>query len=97
MLSRHQADLHGGGHPVRYVIAATLAALLVTAAHAQRPTCRLQSIERKLAGPALTNFMKKCEQDMQVVCEKTADDRKLEGAARTIFTKRCVTTYLGGQ
>ncbi len=80
---------------MRYLIAATLVALLATAAHAQRPTCRLQSIEKKLKGTALTNFMKQCEQDVQVVCEKSADDRKLDGFAKASFTKRCVTQFVG--
>jgi hypothetical protein len=85
-----------GANPVRYVIAAALAALLATAAYAQRPTCKLQAIERKLAGAALTGFMKKCEQDMQEVCEKSAEDRKLEGFARGSFTRRCVAQFVGG-
>jgi hypothetical protein len=80
---------------LRYVIAAIVGALLITAAHAQRPTCRLQSIEKKLAGPALTSFMKKCEQDVQAVCEKTAEDRKLEGPAKASYTRRCVITFVG--
>jgi hypothetical protein len=76
-------------------MAAVVGALLVTAAHAQRPTCRLQSIEKKLAGPALTSFIKKCEQEMLAVCEKTAEDRKLEGPARASYMRKCVSTYVG--
>jgi hypothetical protein len=81
--------------PVRYVIAATLAALLTTAAYAQRPTCILQAVEKKLAGPARTNFMHKCQTEVESVCANLAEQRKLEGPARSLFLSNCVNTYVG--
>ena len=80
---------------IRYFAAVAVGALIATAAYAQRPTCKLQAIEKKLTGPALTGFMKKCEEEMQVVCEKSAIERKLEGPGKAIYTRKCVTTYVG--
>jgi hypothetical protein len=83
---------------MRYLLAmaaAALAVLQAPAAHAQRPTCRLQAIEKKLGEPARSNFMRKCASDVETYCEQTAAERKLEGPARTLFIKRCTGLYVG--
>jgi hypothetical protein len=81
---------------MRYFAVATLAVLLAaTAAHAQVATCKLQAIEKKLTGPTLTTFMKKCETEVQALCDKLADQRKLEAPNRTLFINNCVTSYVG--
>ena len=50
---------------------------------------------KKLAGAAKTSFMKKCESDAQIACDKQAADKKLSGAAKDSFTKKCVTDTTG--
>ena len=51
--------------------------------------------EKKLAGAALTSFMKKCEKDSATACDTQATDKKLSGAAKTSFTKKCVKDATG--
>jgi hypothetical protein len=75
-----------------------LIALFCTAAgtaFAQSPTCKSQASEKKLAGAALTSFMKKCETDATTSCNTSATEKKLAGAARTSFTKKCVSDAVG--
>ena len=75
------------------VAAVTLAA---SAAGAQQgTTCKVQAGEKKLAGAALSSFLKKCSGDATAACSKQADDKKLSGAARTSFTKKCVSDATG--
>jgi hypothetical protein len=59
------------------------------------PTCKSQATDKKLAGAALTSFMKKCETDATAACDTSATDKKLAGAAKTSFTKKCVTDAVG--
>jgi hypothetical protein len=85
-------------------IVAALACFAVTSAYAQTatttaprsPTCQAEATTKKLAGAALTSFMKKCEADSTAACDATAADKKLAGAAKTSFTKKCVTDSVGG-
>ena len=71
-------------------------ALTATAAGAQQgASCKVQAGDKKLAGAALTSFIKKCEGDAQAACNKSADDKKLAGAARTSYTKKCVSDATG--
>lgn len=58
-------------------------------------TCRSQATDKKLAGAALTSFLKKCESDAAAACDTAAADKKLAGAARTSFTRKCVTDAVG--
>ena len=60
-----------------------------------KPSCKAQASDKKLAGAALTSFMKKCETDAQKSCDTQASDKKLSGAAKTSFTKKCVTDSVG--
>ncbi len=63
---------------------------------AQTPTCKSQAADKKLAGAAMTSFMKKCESDANKTCSSQAADKKLAGAAKTSFTKKCVNDAVGG-
>jgi len=75
-----------------------LAAVLCSiagSAFAQSPSCKANAGEKKLAGAALTSFMKKCESDAQKSCDAQAADKKLAGAAKTSFTKKCVKDSVG--
>ena len=70
--------------------------LLSGSSLAQTPaTCKSQATEKKLAGAALSSFMKKCETDAEKACESSAVDKKLNGAAKTSFAKKCVTDAVG--
>jgi hypothetical protein len=65
------------------------------AAAAQSPTCKSQAADKKLAGAALTSFMKKCQTDAAASCNTAAADKKLAGAAKSSFTKKCVADAVG--
>jgi hypothetical protein len=65
------------------------------AAQAQAASCKSQAADKKLAGAALTSFMKKCESDATAACEKSSTDMKLAGAAKTSHTKKCVADAVG--
>ena len=58
-------------------------------------SCKVQASDKKLAGAALSSFMKKCETDAAKACDAAAADKKLGGAAKTSFTKKCVTDSVG--
>src|SRR5258708_6753232 len=54
-------------------------------------SCKAEATTKKLAGAALTSFMKKCETDSTAACDAAAVDKKLAGAAKTSISKKCVT------
>jgi len=58
-------------------------------------TCKSQATDKKLAGAAMTSFMKKCQGDAAKTCDASAKDQKLNGAAKTSFTKKCVSDAVG--
>ncbi len=62
-------------------------------AHAD--SCAATAASKKLAGAAMTSFMKKCQSDAAKTCDATAADKKLAGAAKTSFTKKCVADATG--
>ena len=80
---------------MRHVAGAVILSLISTPIHAQQATCKLQSIEKKLVGPALTNFMEKCGGDVQKTCEQLASARHLEEPAKTLFVNTCVKAFTG--
>lgn len=82
---------------MKYALAASLAALLATAAYAQTPTatCKAQATEKKLAGAAEKSFMTKCQSDAATACEKSAVEKKLAGAAKTSHVTKCVKDSVG--
>jgi hypothetical protein len=58
-------------------------------------SCKTQAADKKLAGAAMTSFMKKCEADAAKACTTQAADKKLAGAAKNSFTKKCVGDAVG--
>jgi hypothetical protein len=58
-------------------------------------SCKVDADGKKLAGAAMTSFMKKCETDAKAACDKSAAEKKLSGAAKDSFTKKCVTDSVG--
>lgn len=58
-------------------------------------TCKSVAADKKLAGAAMTSFIKKCTKDAAATCDTTAASKKLAGAAKTSFTKKCVTDATG--
>jgi hypothetical protein len=71
------------------------AALTFAAGPALAASCKMEAAEKKLAGAAMTSFMKKCETDAKSTCDKAAADKKLAGAAKDSFTKKCVSDAVG--
>lgn len=70
-------------------------ALTVLSTNAFADTCKATAAEKKLAGAAMTSFMKKCQSDAQKSCDASAAEKKLAGAAKTSFTKKCVNDAVG--
>jgi len=68
---------------------------LHNSAFALQPTCILQAVERKLAGPARNEFLEKCGVEMEQLCEKMAIGRPLGEIAKRLFITNCTTTYVG--
>jgi hypothetical protein len=75
-------------------ILVVMSLLLSTSAFADA-TCDATAKDKKLAGAALTSFMKKCEKDATAKCEADAKAKNLHGAAQTSFTKKCVKDATG--
>ena len=80
---------------MRLIIAILTLGLTTASALAAEATCKAQAADKKLAGAALTSFMKKCESDAARSCETSAAEKKIAGAAKTSFTKKCVTDAVG--
>ncbi len=78
-----------------------LGALLGMLANAALPglahadSCAATAGSKKLAGAAMTSFMKKCQTDAAKTCDAAAADKKLYGAAKTSFTRKCVADATG--
>jgi hypothetical protein len=70
-------------------------ALAQTTTPETKPSCKVQATDKKLAGAALSSFMKKCESDATAACDTAGADKKLSGAAKASFTKKCVTDAVG--
>jgi hypothetical protein len=69
----------------RVALAVALSCAVFSGAIAADQTCKSQADAKKLAGAALTSFMKKCESDAQTACDKQAADKKLSGADERQF------------
>jgi hypothetical protein len=85
------------GSMIRLLMLVMSASVIVLPAHAQRPTCILQAVEKKLAEPARTDFLKKCAAEVLDDCGKLADQRKLDGVDRNYFLKNCIPMYVGSR
>jgi uncharacterized membrane protein len=69
--------------------------LCAATAQAQTATCKAQAAEKKLAGAAMSSFMKKCESDAKKSCEADSKAKKLSGAAKNSHMKKCVEDVVG--
>jgi hypothetical protein len=58
-------------------------------------TCKAQAADKKLAGAAMTSFMKKCQADASKSCEADGKTQNLKGAAKTSHMKKCVGDAVG--
>lgn len=58
-------------------------------------TCTTRAAEKKLAGAALTSFMKKCEEDAAATCDADSKSKKLSGAALDSHMKKCIDDAVG--
>ena len=80
---------------MRLLATATAIALSLIAGPAFADSCKAQATDKKLAGAAMTSFMRKCERDAETACFTNAGEKKLSGAAKTSFTKKCMTEAVG--
>jgi hypothetical protein len=76
---------------MRHLVIAAIICTFAGVGAAQAASCKATATEKKLAGAALTSFMKKCKEDAAKACDTQAMDKKLAGAAKASFTKKCVT------
>ena len=79
----------------RTLLVAAFSMMLGANAFADTASCTTDAAGKKLAGAALTSFMKKCEGDAKSTCEKTSAEKKLAGAAKTSFEKKCLEDATG--
>lgn len=77
-------------------LGAALLAATPVAIYAQAANCKAAAAEKKLAGAALSSFIKKCQSDARSACEVSAAEKKLSGAAKSSFTGKCVRDKVGG-
>ena len=78
---------------MKRIALALVISMVATGAYAA--SCKTQASEKKLAGAALTSFMKKCETDATTACNTDSAARKLAGAAKTSHMKKCVSDAVG--
>ena len=71
------------------------AALILSGQTAHAASCQEQAAGKRLAGAALSSFMKKCETDAKASCEKESSGKKLAGAAKNSFETKCLNDALG--
>jgi hypothetical protein len=87
--------VHHEEDAMKFVILAVLISTFGAGSALAEASCKERATEKKLAGAALTSFMKKCESDAKASCDASAMEKKLAGAAKTSFTKKCVTDSVG--
>ena len=63
--------------------------------YVQGLTCKAQAAEKRLAGAAMTSFMRKCENDAKKSCEADSENKKLRGAAKNSHVKKCIQDTVG--
>jgi hypothetical protein len=71
------------------------AAFSLVAGSAFAASCKVEAGNKKLAGAAMTSFMKKCETDAKATCEKDSTAKKLAGAAKDAHMKKCINDSVG--
>jgi hypothetical protein len=77
------------------ILLVAMSLLLCTSTFAAAASCDATAKEKKLAGAALTSFMKKCEKDATAKCDTDAKAKNLHGAALKSFTTKCVKDAKG--
>jgi len=77
------------------VLGACLGLFAGMALPAHADSCAATAASKKLAGAAMTSFMKKCHADAAKTCDAAAADKHLAGAAKSSFTKKCVSDAVG--
>ena len=82
---------------MRYILAALMLGTLAGGSMAEDATCTSQATAKKLAGAALTSFMKKCEQDAAAACDADSKAKKLAGAALDAHMKKCISDKTGAE
>jgi len=84
-------EIRGATMKTLMSILTLVVAAFSTPAFAANAACEAAAKEKKLAGAALTSFMKKCETDAAGAgsCEAMAAEKKLAGAAKTSFVTKC--------
>src|SRR5262249_61182750 len=65
-------------------------ALLMTCGSAYADSCKVEAGNKKLAGAAMTSFMKRCETDAKTACAKSAAEKKQPGSRKKRLTTECV-------
>jgi hypothetical protein len=78
---------------MKEIALAVLLSFVATGAFAA--SCKTEATDKKLAGAALTSFMKKCETDATKTCETDSAAKNLAGAAKTSHMKKCVADAVG--
>ena len=58
------------------------ATFLLACGTAYADSCKVDATNKKLAGAAMTSFMKKCETDAQATCDKSAAEKKTGGCGQ---------------
>ena len=81
---------------MRYLLLAALGVAFATSAHTEAGSCKAAAAEKKLAGAALSSFIKKCQADARNACDLAAGEKRLAGAAKSSFTTKCVRDRVGG-
>jgi hypothetical protein len=87
----HDQETRGAKMKTLMSVLTLVVAAFSTQAFAANAACEATAKEKKLAGAALTSFMKKCEADAGGAssCEAMAAEKKLAGAAKTSFVTKC--------
>lgn len=80
---------------MKYIATALMLCAFSGSALAADATCKDQAASKKLAGAALTSFMKKCENDATSACDADSKAKKLAGAALSAHMKKCVEDKTG--
>ena len=86
---------------MKRVVIALCSVLLFSHLALADEACDAKAAEKKLAGAAKNNFLKKCERVVKEDaakkdCEGKAVDKKLKGAAKNSFTKKCIADATAG-
>lgn len=80
---------------MKRMMIAVVMILAAGVAHAEEASCKARAADQKLAGAALSSFLRKCYGDAAAKCDAMAAEKKLFGAAKTSFVKKCYTTAAG--